>query len=75
MSIDTQKETPNERFRRLATARTNSILEKIALLGRLADRRNYHYTDDEVNKIFAALSTAIKETKAKFTTTQRNFKL
>jgi hypothetical protein len=75
MTITNSKETPNERFRRLATSRTNATIEKLILLGNLSDRRNYQYTDDEINKIFAAINNTLKDTKAKFITTKRGFKL
>ena len=75
MTTDKGKETHNERFRRLATVRTNAVIDKLVLLGKLSDRRNYQYTEGEINKIFVALSNTLKETKSKFSTTKKSFQL
>lgn len=55
-----------DRFKRLATARTNSVLEKLKVLGNCSNRRLYEYTDDEINKIFSEIEKKLKETKIKF---------
>lgn len=55
-----------ERFKRLATKRTNSILERLRVLGNCSNRNVYDYTEQEINKIFSAIDRQIKETKAKF---------
>lgn len=64
-------ESPNERFRRLATMRTNAILERLHLLGNLADKRNYQYNDEEVKKIFLVIDNKLKEVRVKFTNTRK----
>lgn len=58
-------ETKSAKFRRLAESRVNNAIEKIRLVGNLANPQ-YEYTADEVNKIIAALQTAIAETEEKF---------
>ena len=60
------KEEKKERFKRLATQRTNSVLQKLKVLGNCANRSAYDYTEEEINKIFAELERRVKETKAKF---------
>lgn len=59
-------ETKNERFVRLAEGRVNATLDKLRLLGQLANRRNYDYTDDQAAAIFRALQKELNATKAKF---------
>lgn len=59
-------ESKHERFRRLAIARTNSVLEKLRLLGNLSSAINYEYTDEEINKIFSEIEKMTRNTKAKF---------
>lgn len=59
-------ETKNERFKRLAEARTNEIIKKIQILGNCSNRSSYEYGPDEVNKIFSAIDKYLRETKAKF---------
>lgn len=59
-------ETKNERFIRVAEARTNKILNMIRLLGNCSSKSNYEYTEDDVKKIFNAIESELKTTKAKF---------
>ena len=59
-------ETKNERFIRLAEGRVNATLDKLRLLGQLANRRNYEYTDDQAAAIFQAIQKELNATKAKF---------
>lgn len=59
-------ETPNERFRRLAEARVNKVLNDLRLIGNLSNRNNYDFTADEIDKIFRAIDTELKQVKARF---------
>lgn len=59
-------ETKNEKFRRLAESRVNTVLDRLRLLGQLADKKNYEYTDEQVSKIFRAIDSELKDTKSKF---------
>lgn len=59
-------ESSAERFRRLASKRTNTVLEKIRILGNCANRGMYSYTDEEVQKIFGIIEKELKDTKSKF---------
>jgi len=59
-------ETPEERFRRLATARTNEVLRRLKILGNCANRQVYSYSEKDVEKIFSAIERKLRETRAKF---------
>ena len=59
------QETPEQRFRRVATRRTRLILKYLRLLGNTASQ-NYRHTQGEVDAIFTALKKAVAETEAKF---------
>jgi len=59
-------ETSEERFRRLATARTNEVLRRLKILGNCANRQVYSYSEKEVEKIFSAIERKLRETRAKF---------
>jgi len=59
-------ETRKEKFIRLATYRTNLVLEKLRILGNLSNKANYDYNDEEVNKIFAAIDSQLRIAKARF---------
>ena len=65
------RETKGETFKRLASQRTNAVLEKLRILGNCANRNLYEYTDEDIRKIFATLEAEVKRTKAKFTATNR----
>lgn len=58
--------SPRDRFKRLATLRTNAVLTRLKVLGNCANRHNYEYTEDEVNKIFSEIDRKLKEVKSKF---------
>ena len=48
-------ENRRERFKRLATARTNTVLQKLKVLSNCANRQAYEYNEDDVEKIFASI--------------------
>jgi hypothetical protein len=59
-------EEKRERFKRLASSRTNEILKKLKILGNCSNRSAYEYSEEDVNKIFNALEKAMKESRSKF---------
>ncbi len=61
-----EKETSHDRFIRLATNRTNVLLEKIRVLGNCSNRTMYSYSESEVNKIFNVIEKELKDAKSKF---------
>ncbi|MBE0426604.1 MAG: hypothetical protein IBX72_08150 [Nitrospirae bacterium] len=70
------EETRHDRFKRVASKRTNEILEKIRILGNCSNKSSYEYTGEEVNKIFSEIDKQLKLTKAKFLAGKRErFKL
>jgi hypothetical protein len=62
----TRSETKNEAFRRLATKRTNAVIDKIRVLGHCANPWLYDYSDEDVRKMFRAIDSELKVVKAKF---------
>lgn len=59
-------ETKRDKFIRLAETRTNKALEMIRLIGNLANKSVYDYTDKDVAKIFKALETEIELAKKQY---------
>jgi len=59
-------ESKRDAFRRLATQRTNAVLDRLRILGRCANRQNYEYDTEDVNKIFRAIEAELRGVKAKF---------
>jgi len=69
-------ETPEERFKRVAEARTNAVLDKLRILGNLSNRQMYSYSEEDINKIFSAINKQIREIRAKFNSRkEEKFKL
>ena len=59
-------EDRKDRFKRLASYRTNEILKKLKVLGNCSNRSAYDYSEEEISKIFSEIDRAVKETKGKF---------
>lgn len=66
------KETNRERFVRIAESRTQKIIDMIELLGNCSNQYNYEYTQKDVDKMFSAIDTALKTSKARFATENSN---
>ena len=59
-------ENKHSRFKRLAEARTEKIMDMLDLLGNLSNKSFYEYSDEEVKAIFSAIEESVKENKNKF---------
>lgn len=59
-----QRETKNERFRRVALGRVQNALKALELVGKLASRQN-EYSEDEAAKIISSLRDASEEVERK----------
>ena len=55
-------ESRSEKFKRVATKRTNELLEKIRILGNCSNKSTYEYTEEEVTKIFKSLEKQLEIT-------------
>ena len=74
--MNSNTELKNERFKRLATARTNEVIKRLRILGNCSNRYVYEYTDDDIKKIFSAIDSTLSEVKKKFHVPKENeFKL
>lgn len=58
-------ESKRDRFVRLAEARTNKIIDMIQLLGNCANTNTYEYTQQDVDQIFSAIETELREAEEK----------
>lgn len=59
------------KFVRLANKRVSNALKAIQLIGNLANKSNYDYTDEDVQKIFRALSDELGACRKKFELAQK----
>lgn len=55
-----------EKFVELATKRTNKALEQMRLIGNLANRSNYEFTEEDARKIVRALQKELDGIKGRF---------
>lgn len=73
-----QNETKKERFKRLASLRTNEVLKRLKVLGNCANRQVYEYDTEDANRIFGEIDRKLREVKAKFNSSkekEKEFKL
>lgn len=69
-------ESKSATFQRLATKRTNAVLERIRVLGHCSNPQLYDYTQEDVRKIFQAIERELKVVKMKFQdSTKSEFRL
>ena len=74
--ITLSNEHPRDRFKRLATQRTNVVLKRLKVLGNCSNRNIYEYDEQDIEKIFSEIERKTKEVKAKFHfPKRREFKL
>jgi hypothetical protein len=63
MAMESEKKT---RFKRLASQRTEKVLQKLHVLGNCSNRSSYEYSEEDVQKIFSEIDKAVKGAKARF---------
>ena len=56
----------DKKFRELAKSRTNKAIKTIKLIGNLANKSHYTYSQSEADKIVNALSAEVKNIREKF---------
>lgn len=59
-------ESKEDKFVRIAEARTNKIIDMIRLLGNCSNKASYEYSKEDVRKIFTAIENELKAAKSKF---------
>lgn len=60
------REQDRAKFVRLASTRVSKALKDIQLIGNLANRSNYDYTDEDITKIFRALNDEVSVCRKRF---------
>lgn len=63
---DAMNESRNARFQRLAQSRGDRLIREINLLGNLANKNNYSYTEEQVLSLFDPIERELRETREKF---------
>lgn len=72
MNASRKKESKEECFARIATARVNKIAAMVRLLGNCSTVSNYAFTEEQVNKIFEYLQNEINKAKVRFSCALHN---
>ncbi len=60
--------TRRERFEDVAGKRVQMVLERLESLSRCANKRNYEYTSQDIEKMFKAIGEKTRQTKRLFET-------
>jgi hypothetical protein len=60
------RESNRDRFKRLATKRTNEILRRLRILGNCANKSHYEYDERDISRIFSEIEKALKEARSRF---------
>ena len=73
-----KNESKQDKFKRLASQRTNEVIKKLQILGNCANRGIYEYSKEDIAKIFNTIEKVTREERLKFSyrkTDSDNFKL
>jgi hypothetical protein len=60
--------TKRERFEDVAGSRVQMVLDKLESLSKCANKRNYEFNKDDVDKMFKAINDEVKRVKTLFET-------
>ena len=63
------RQKDREKFVRLANRRVNKAIKDLQLIGNLANKSNYDYTEEDVRQIFQALRAELKRAEERFSST------
>jgi hypothetical protein len=67
-----EDESKESRFKRIASQRTQRILNDLRLLGNCSNRGAYSYSEEELSKIFGTIDKEIKRIKILFDKPEKN---
>ena len=73
--VSVKNETKENKFKRIASARTLRILNDVRLLGNCSNTGVYSYGEDDVNKIFFAIEKELRRVKTLFNKSETKFSL
>lgn len=65
--VSVNKDTKEDRFKRIASERQNKVIDRIAILGKIADNpQNYGFTEEQVMDLFLGIEEFTAEVKQRF---------
>jgi len=65
--FDTSPEAKRERFLRLATTRTQIVIDRLRILSHCANKSAYNYDDKDIEKIFSTIREETEAARLRFT--------
>ncbi len=74
MANPSVQETKDQRFKRIAARRTQTVLEALRKLGNCSNKGTYAYSSDDISKIFEAVDSEIKRIKSLFSSKTKSNK-
>ena len=72
VKVRIENESKENKFKRIAEARVNKILEQISILRNCSNTQVYDYSESQVIKIFKALDEELRITKLAFQGSKKN---
>jgi len=66
MQTASSKETKEQRFKRIASKRTEKLLDALRKLGNCSNRGIYNYSQEDISKIFSAIDSELKRIRVLF---------
>ena len=74
VKVRIENENKEEKFKRIAEARVNKLLEQFAILRNCSNAQVYSYSEPQIKKIFKALEEELRITKIAFQTNRKTRK-
>lgn len=62
-----KQESGEMAFKRVSERRVNNVIDSIRILTNMASNSRYRYTKKDVDKMFASIEEAVKQSKVAFT--------
>ncbi|MBU0479148.1 hypothetical protein KKC91_11350 [bacterium] len=69
-----ENENKEQRFKRIASKRTEKVLDTIRKLGNCSNRGIYGYSNEDVSKIFSAVDSELRRVKILFNSKSKSNK-
>jgi len=75
VKLKVKNETKEDKFKRIASARTRRIIGDLRLLGNCSNTNTYAYSSKQVNKIFSTIEKEVRRVKSLFNKPNVEFSL
>lgn len=66
VNVSVDEESKEEKFKRISKDRVNKVVKSIETLENLANKNQYDYSEEQVDRMFAFIEDALKKAKESF---------